>query len=142
MNDMSKKAPNKPEIPQEMQARWQRIVDLMAEILEVPSGLIMRVDLPQMEVFVSSATPGNFYSKGVRLPLDSGLYSEKVIKERTFLLVHDALKILHGHRGLRLSGELLTILVSPFYGLTRRSSAPSASWIGRKMPKPPGFKNY
>jgi len=41
---------SKPDIPDEIIAKWQRVVDLMAEIVGVPAGLIMKVDPPQIEV--------------------------------------------------------------------------------------------
>ncbi|NPE27761.1 HAMP domain-containing histidine kinase [Methanococcoides sp. SA1] len=51
-------------------AKWQRIVDLMAEVLHVPAGLIMRVRPQHLEVFVSSETKGNPYRMGESV--DSG----------------------------------------------------------------------
>ena len=92
MNELAKSTARKPEIPEEIQARWQRIVDLMAGMLGVPAGLIMRVDPPQVEVFLSSATEGNPYPKGERADLCTGLYCETVIKTRAPFFVPDALK--------------------------------------------------
>ncbi len=66
MNDLTKNATGKPDVPQEIQARWQRIIDPMARVTGVPAALIMRVDPPQIEVFLSSATEGNPYQKGER----------------------------------------------------------------------------
>ncbi|ABE51727.1 sensor histidine kinase [Methanococcoides burtonii] len=45
-------------------AKWQRIVDLMAEVLHVPAGLIMRVRYQHLEVFVSSESKDNPYRMG------------------------------------------------------------------------------
>ncbi len=71
---------------------WQRIVDLMAEILDVPAGLVMRVTSEDIEVFVSSHTEGNPYDVGEKEHLlGSGLYCEHVIKTRAPLHVPDAL---------------------------------------------------
>lgn len=74
MNDLGKRATRKPDVPEEIQARWQRIVDLMVRVVGVPAGLIMRVDSPQIEVFLSSATEGNPYQKGEREDLNKGRY--------------------------------------------------------------------
>jgi PAS domain S-box-containing protein len=82
----------KPEIPDDMKVQWQRIVDLMAGILGVPTGLIMRTDPPQIEVFRSSNTKGNPYRVGERANLNTGLYCEEVMKEGAALLVRDATK--------------------------------------------------
>jgi PAS domain S-box-containing protein len=92
MHHRAQKASKKPDIPGEFTVKWQRIVDLMARTMGVPAGLIMRVDSPQIEVFVSSATGGNPYEQGERADLDSGLYCEAVMKQRSPLLVPDALQ--------------------------------------------------
>jgi PAS domain S-box-containing protein len=80
------------EIPDEIVAKWQRIVDQMAKVIGVPAGLIMKVDPPQIEVFLSSATEENPYDKGERADLNTGLYCETVMKQRRQLLITDALK--------------------------------------------------
>ena len=82
----------KPDIPSNIQEKWQIIVDLMAKIMEAPAGLIMKLDLPQIEVFLSSKTKRNPYEKGERANFETGLYCETVIKQRAPLLVPDALK--------------------------------------------------
>ena len=45
------------EVPSEIIRNWQEIVDLLAEIMHVPSASIMRVDPPHIKVFVSSTCP-------------------------------------------------------------------------------------
>jgi len=82
----------KPTIPGEKLDRWQRVADLMAKLVDVPAGLIMRVDPPEIEVFVSSATPGNPYEARERAKLATGLYCETVMASRNPLLVPDAHK--------------------------------------------------
>jgi hypothetical protein len=44
--------------------KWQNIVDIMAELLAVPSGLIMRCHGDEIEVLVASGSPGNPYHPG------------------------------------------------------------------------------
>ena len=64
----------------------------MAEIIGVPSGLIMRVVDSDIEVFVSSKTENNPYHSGDKESLfGSGLYCETVIKTKDKLLVPNAL---------------------------------------------------
>lgn len=82
----------RPDVPSNIQQKWQRIVNLMAKIVGVPAGLIMKVDPPQIEVFLSSKTKGNPYKKEERADLDTGLYCETVMEQRGPLLVPDALK--------------------------------------------------
>jgi|GEM_PF-656141 len=91
MDNVTQNTARKPDVPVEVQNGWQRIVDLLAMILSVPAALIMRVDFPQIEVLLSSATAKNPLQKGKRVDL-SGFYCESVIKQRSPLLVLDALK--------------------------------------------------
>jgi len=57
----------------------------MAEIVGVPAGLVMRVEPPQIEVFLTSDTRGNPYRKGERADLDTGLYCETFWSSRANL---------------------------------------------------------
>jgi hypothetical protein len=50
-----------PAIPNAILEQWQKIVNLMAEMLAVPAGLIMRIQGEEMHVLVSSSTEGNPY---------------------------------------------------------------------------------
>lgn len=73
--------------------KWQSVVDTMAEIIDVPSGLIMRLVKEDIQVFISSKTEGNPYSPGDKEHFkDSGLYCEHVIKTNSMLHIPDALK--------------------------------------------------
>ena len=67
MNDANNvNPPCKPTISEEMLSRWQTIVDLLARIVGVPAGLIMKLDPPQIEVLIATATEGNPYKQGER----------------------------------------------------------------------------
>ena len=71
---------------------WQEMIDLMAQIINVPAGLIMRLTEGELEVFVSSKTKGNPYVVGEKEVMqDSGLYCETVINNNTMLKVPNAL---------------------------------------------------
>lgn len=80
----------KPDIPEEMIDKWQKNADLMAAVIGVPAGLIMKIYPLEVEVFLASATPDNPYKKGQRFNLDIGLYNETVIAQRSQLLIPDA----------------------------------------------------
>jgi PAS domain S-box-containing protein len=84
---------NKSEIgiTDEIVTSWQSIVDTMAEIINVPSALIMKVDEPYIEVFRSSESSNNPYEVGNRKHL-VGLYCERVVKTKNSILVPNALK--------------------------------------------------
>jgi PAS domain S-box-containing protein len=79
-------------VPRETVGKWQEILNLTAEIMHVPSALIMRVEPPNIKVLVSSETKGNPYEQDEVASLDTGLYCETVMKTRQPLLVPDALR--------------------------------------------------
>ena len=79
-------------VPAEIMQKWQEIVDLLADILNVPSALIMRVEPPNIKVFVSSESKGNPYEPDEVACLNTGLYCETVMDTRRPLIVPDALQ--------------------------------------------------
>jgi len=83
--------PHAIEVPLSTVDKWQDIVNLLAEIMCVPSALIMRTKAPNIEVLVSSHSEGNPYEAAETAPLDTGLYCETVMETRQPLLVPDAL---------------------------------------------------
>jgi PAS domain S-box-containing protein len=82
--------PHSIEVPLEIVRKWQEIVNLLAEIVSVPSALIMRVEPPTIKVFVSSESKGNPYEPDEVASLNTGLYCETVMNTRKPLLVPDA----------------------------------------------------
>lgn len=77
-------------IPGNVVNEFQSILDTIAEIIDVPSALIMRVDEPKIEVFASSRSKNNPYHIGDSEHL-SGLYCETVMQRDAELLVPNAL---------------------------------------------------
>ena len=67
----------KPNIPKGTVDRWQSIVNLIAQIIEVPAALIMRVHQTEIEVFSTSELKGNPYKKGEKAKLYGKLYCVK-----------------------------------------------------------------
>jgi PAS domain S-box-containing protein len=80
------------QVPFEIVQKWQEIVNIIAEMIHVPSALIMKVEPPNIKVFVSSESNGNPYERDELAPLNTGLYCETVMKTRQSLLVPDALR--------------------------------------------------
>ena len=78
-------------VPPGIIQKWQEIVDLLAEGLHVPSALIMKVEPPNIRVFLRSESEGNPYERDELASLNTGLYCETVMKTRRLLLVPDAL---------------------------------------------------
>src|ERR1700704_3836257 len=86
--DRSSSVAHSIEVPSEIIRKWQEIVNLLAEIMHVPSAAVMRADPPHIKVFVSTSK-GNPCEPGA---LDTGPYCETVMKTGQPLLVPDALE--------------------------------------------------
>ncbi len=81
---------SKPEITTDVISKWQKVIDIMAEIINVPAGLIMKINEDNIEVFLSSASDNNPYKPGDKESLGHGLYCESVIGCDSELIVSDA----------------------------------------------------
>ncbi|PMM62577.1 sensor domain-containing phosphodiesterase [Vibrio splendidus] len=79
------------DIPDDMGSSWQNIVDLLAQITQVPAALIMRVHSNYIEVFSTSNSDNNPYNKGDTETLGNGLYCESVMESKQQLVVPNAL---------------------------------------------------
>jgi len=80
-------------IPKDIIHKWQKFANLLAEFIQIPAALIMKLNPPYIEVFTSSKTNENPYKVGEKEYFDkSGLYCEHVIKTRNKLLVSNAIK--------------------------------------------------
>ena len=75
-----------------MLGKWQRVVDILARLLDVPAGLIMKRVPPEHRVFITSHSPDNPYVVGDTFTLDTGLYCDTVMRDRRLLLVRDAMQ--------------------------------------------------
>ncbi len=86
-------SPGSIAIPDAMLKDWQSVVNILAELMHVPAGLIMRVVDSDIEVFVSSQSDGNPYTPGDKEVLvGSGLYCETVLAKKHRLLIPNALR--------------------------------------------------
>jgi len=84
---------NKIKIPNEILEIWQRLLDFISDSCNVPAALIMKIQLPNIEVFLTSKSKLHPYKVGSNEHLiGSGLYCEKVYKTKKELLVPNALK--------------------------------------------------
>lgn len=79
------------EVPEKIITKWQKTVDVMARIFEVPAGLIMRIHPSQIEVLVASSTENNPYKPQEKAELNTGLYCETVMETRAQLHVPNSL---------------------------------------------------
>jgi PAS domain S-box-containing protein len=79
------------EMPVDIMEKWQRMVNIMSKLLHVPTGFIMKVNAPHIQIFTTNVADTNPYHAGQNFELD-GLYCEEVMKSDNLLLVPDALK--------------------------------------------------
>ncbi|NOC44906.1 MULTISPECIES: LuxR C-terminal-related transcriptional regulator [unclassified Ruegeria] len=79
-----------PEIPQETLVNWQQLVDLVAELADVPASLIMKTDAPDHAVLITSDHPENPYPVGLSFQLNPKLYCQGVLQRDGELVVEDA----------------------------------------------------
>jgi len=80
---------NKPDIPDRIQKKWQKIVDMVASIVEVPTGLITHLTQEHLEIFAASNTKGNPYKRSDRDSLGIGMFCETVAGKRHMMTVQD-----------------------------------------------------
>ncbi len=83
-------ADKKPSIPKSTLEKWQRIINIVSDVYDVPAGLIMQASPPTHDVLVCSDTTNNPYEVGTKFQLNSGLYCDAVMNERKELIVHNA----------------------------------------------------
>lgn len=81
-----------PEIQDKLIEKWQSLLDTTAKIVNVPAGLIMKLNENTIEVFMKSNTEGNPYKVGDQEELIHRLYCETVIGKQEKLLVPNAKK--------------------------------------------------
>lgn len=80
-------------IPRDVLEKWQRIVDLLAHVMHVPSAVVTLLEQPhctQYTTIVSSDSAGNPFPVDEAFGMDIGTFCETVIKKREPLLVVDA----------------------------------------------------
>lgn len=82
-------------IPSDALHKWQRIVDLLANIMNVPSAVVTKLEPPDYTYYrtiVSSDSKGNPFPVDETFSMDMGTFCETVIKTRAPLLVANALE--------------------------------------------------
>lgn len=81
------------QLPKELLAGWQSAVDIMAEVLGAPIGLVTRLGEPDLEILLASRTGANPFHAGEEMRLlGSGSYCEEVVRIRGLLRVTNARK--------------------------------------------------
>lgn len=77
-------------IPSDVVQKWQRTVDLLASIVQVPAAVVCKLEPPHYshyKVVASSRSEGNPFPVDDTFAMDIGTFCETVIKSRDRLLV-------------------------------------------------------
>ena len=83
----------KIELPDEILEKWQGLLDFITDSCNVPAALIMKIQLPNIEVFLVSKSKLHPYRvRSNEHLIGSGLYCERVYKTKKELLIPNALK--------------------------------------------------
>lgn len=80
---------DKPKIPDSIIDKWQTIVDLCADILNVPSGLITKFTNKELEILIASKSDGNPYKQNDSDKLGIGMFCETVAGTKQKMLIRD-----------------------------------------------------
>ncbi|MCP3699382.1 MAG: sensor domain-containing phosphodiesterase [Aliivibrio sp.] len=78
-------------ITEKIQQDWQTMLNVLAELAQVPVALVVRLHEQEIEVFAANASLENPYSVGDKEALNQNLYCEHVLKHRKKLIVPNAL---------------------------------------------------
>lgn len=81
---------SKPEISPEAIAKWQRVVDLISDLADVPASLIMSTVEQHHSVYIANGSSANPYSVGQSFQLNEKLYCFGVFQNDGELCVEDA----------------------------------------------------
>lgn len=103
---------NTVEISDDIWESWQKTADLMAQLLNVPSAIITRVDPPKIEIVKASSGEQNPYKEGLVVNL-KGLYCEKVINTGKYMLLPDARKDKEWENAPEIDHEMYSYLGFP-----------------------------
>ena len=82
-----------PDVPADVLRKWQRLLDLLAHIVRVPSAVVCRLEPPHhtsYRIVASSTSEGIPFRMDETFSMDIGTFCETVIKSREPLLVANA----------------------------------------------------
>ena len=98
----------------EFEAKWQEIVDLLAEIAQIPAALIMRLEDNRLEVQLANRSDTNPYrvGEGDSFP-NTKFFCEEVINKQAPLEIHNARDDPHWQGAPALALNMLSYLGFP-----------------------------
>lgn len=101
-------------IPDQVSEIWQKTVDLLARVVDVPSAIITRVFPPYIEVFRASSNEQNPYHAGQKVKM-AGHYCQQVISSEETLLLPNAHKSEQFKNAPEIKYDMISYLGYPVY---------------------------
>lgn len=104
------------EIPSDAVQKWQQLVDLLADIMHVPSAVVCKLDPPHYShytILASSNSEKNPFPVDDTFAMNIGTFCETVIKSRELLLVANALEDDQWKRAPEIKAGMISYLGLP-----------------------------
>ncbi len=80
----------KPEIPGFVMDKWQRIIDLLEDVLNMPYAVMLKAGQENLHLLLKNTGPDGPFNKHDKVPLGAGVYCETAIISDKVLHVPDA----------------------------------------------------
>ncbi len=92
MNTQSNKLLKRYDLPADIMAKWQNIVDLLADLEGMKASLILKIiEGNDVEILFTNQNKDNPYKAGEKTHVNKHLYFEPVIKHHSNLIISNAL---------------------------------------------------
>ncbi|TFF97540.1 MAG: hypothetical protein EU541_08090 [Promethearchaeota archaeon] len=91
-------------VPESIMEKWQRLIDALASLMDVPTAVIMKVDLPYLEAIISSNNDDNPIPRNYKEEI-FGTYCEITISSKAMHHVINAYEDPHHKDGVEAKGH-------------------------------------
>jgi len=86
---------NKPQIPEQILVKWESLLNLLSEMLEIPGALIIEIAEKKINSFEMNSNQANPYTKGETTSFHKERYGETVMRKDQYLEVKEAFKSIY-----------------------------------------------
>jgi len=104
---------NNREIPLSIRSEWQDIVNIVTELEEVKATLILKITEDFLEILFSSQNNDNPYKAGEKQKLEDDIYFTPVIKDKSELIIADALSHERWHDSINANKGMISCICLP-----------------------------
>ena len=86
---------NKPQIPEQILVKWESLLNLLSEMLDIPGALIIEIAEKKINSFEMNTNQPSPYTNGEMTSLQKGRYGKTVIRKDQYLEVKEAFKSIY-----------------------------------------------